>query len=97
MILPYDNLHLVPWWPENNNDIKSVFFFSTGCPKCQVLKKKLDNLNIHYIICDNINIMETMGIMTVPQLLITMKDFSACLLDFSMAVKWLKEYEKNEN
>ena len=41
--------------------------------------------------------METMGIMTVPQLFVTMEDFSACLLDFSMSVKWLKEYEKNEH
>ena len=72
--------------------MQEIIFYTTNCPKCQVLKKKLDNLNINYSICNNVNQMENMGIMTVPMLSI-----GTDLLDFSRAVKWLKEYEKNEN
>ena len=72
--------------------MQEIIFFFFFCPKCQVLKKKLDNLNINYSICNDINQMENMGILTVPMLSI-----GTDLLDFSRAVKWLKEYEKNEN
>ena len=30
-----------------------VILYSTGCPKCQVLKSKLDSKNISYELFDN--------------------------------------------
>ena len=71
--------------------MQKIIFYTTNCPKCQVLKKKLDSLNIKYQICGDVDIMEQKGIRSVPIL-----EIETDLLDFSRAVKWLKEYEKNE-
>lgn len=72
--------------------MNQIIFYTTHCPKCKVLKAKLDSLNIDYITQDDINIMENMGMTTAPMLQIENN-----LLTFSQAVKWLKEYEKNEH
>lgn len=72
--------------------MNQIIFYTTHCPKCKVLKAKLDSLNINYITQDDINIMENMGMTTAPILQVGNN-----LLTFSQAVKWLKEYEKNEH
>lgn len=72
--------------------MQKIIFYTTNCPRCQVLKKKMDNLGIDYELNDDIEEMMLQGIQTVPVLKIEKQ-----LLDFSQAVKWLKEYEKNEN
>lgn len=72
--------------------MNQIIFYTTHCPKCKVLKAKLDSLNIDYITQDDINIMENMGMTTAPMLQVGNN-----LLTFSQAVKWLKEYEKNEH
>jgi len=81
--------------------MQKIIFYTTNCPRCQVLKKKMDNLGIEYTICNDVDKMEKLGIMTVPTLEIEEEMFDSSmfttLLDFSQAVKWLKEYEKNEN
>ena len=81
--------------------MQKIIFYTTNCPRCQVLKKKMDSLGIEYTICNDVNKMEKLGIMTVPTLEIEEEMFDSSmfttLLDFSQAVKWLKEYEKNEN
>ena len=45
-----------------------IILYSTGCPKCQVLKKKLDGKNIKYVLCDDQNIMKAENIDKVPVL-----------------------------
>lgn len=81
--------------------MQKIIFYTTNCPRCQVLKKKMDALGIDYELNNNIEEMALQGIQTVPMLRIEeeMPDSSilTTLLDFSPAVKWLKEYEKNEN
>ena len=81
--------------------MQKIIFYTTNCPRCQVLKKKMDSLEIEYNICNDIDKMEKLGIMTVPTLEIEEEMFDSStlttLLDFSQAVKWLKEYEKNEH
>ena len=72
--------------------MQKIIFYTTNCPRCQVLKKKLDNLGIDYELNNDIEEMMLWGIQTVPRLRIEKQ-----LLDFSQAVKWLKEYEKNEH
>lgn len=72
--------------------MNQIIFYTTHCPKCKVLKAKLDNLNIDYVTQDDINIMENIGMTTAPMLQIENN-----LLTFSQAIKWLKEYEKNEH
>ena len=74
------------------NGTEKIIFYTTNCPRCQVLKKKMDSLGIEYELNDDIEEMMLWGVQTVPMLRIEKQ-----LLDFSQAVKWLKEYEKNEN
>ena len=81
--------------------MRKIIFDTTNCPRCQVLKKKMDSLGIDYELNDDIEEMMLWGIQTVPMLRIEEELFDSSslttLLDFSQAVKWLKEYEKNEN
>lgn len=72
--------------------MNQIIFYTTHCPKCKVLKAKLDSLNINYLIQEDINVMENIGMTTAPMLQVGNN-----LLTFSQAVKWLKEYEKNEH
>ena len=60
--------------------------YSTGCPKCQVLKKKLDAAGINYTIESNIEIMKDKGFLQVPILEVDGKHMS-----FTEANKWIGE------
>lgn len=83
-----------------SNGTEKIIFYTTNCPRCQVLKKKMDSLGIDYELNDDIEEMMLWGIQTVPMLRIERELFnssSTALLDFSQAIKWLKEYEKNEH
>lgn len=63
-----------------------IIFYSTNCPKCKVLKTKLDKINIQYTVNENVDKMLQLGIQSVPALQI-----NDIILDFGQAVKWLKE------
>lgn len=66
-----------------------AILFSTGCPRCEVLKKKLQQKGIMFSVPGNDDVMkasEEYGFSTVPQLLVGDK-----LMDFSAAVKWIGE------
>lgn len=69
--------------------------YTTGCPKCKVLKKKLEDAKIEYIIEESIeSIMEvcnTLGVTTVPILEVEENKY----LDFTEAIKWVGEYSAN--
>ena len=67
--------------------IKKIILYSTGCPKCNVLKKKLAEFNIDYEENNSIDEMIGLGIKEIPVLKIEDK-----LLDFSEAIKWLSIY-----
>lgn len=60
--------------------------YSTGCPRCNVLKKKLAEKDIDYTENNSVDEMVSMGIMEVPVLSVDGK-----LLDFSEAVKWVND------
>ena len=61
-----------------------VVFYSTGCPKCKVLKAKLDSKSIDYTIFNDVDRMVEMGITTVPDLMVDGK-----LMNFKESVDWL--------
>ena len=44
----------------------SVILYSTGCPKCKVLKAKLDSKGIKFDVVDDVDEMLRLGITTVP-------------------------------
>ena len=63
-----------------------VTLYTTNCPKCKVLEKKLEDKNVKFEICDNVDIMLEKGMMQAPYLEIDNE-----LLDFSKAIKWINE------
>lgn len=63
-----------------------VILYSTGCPKCGVLKNRLDEKGIEYEINSSVFEMEALGITRVPVLCTGTE-----LLGFNEAVKWLQE------
>lgn len=60
--------------------------YSTGCPKCRVLAKKLDSKNIQYTIVDDVNKMLEMGIVSVPYLQI-----DDVLMNYKESVEWINK------
>lgn len=64
--------------------MREVIFYTTGCPKCKILKKKLDEKNISYAINDSVDKMLELGITQVPVLSI-----DGQLKNFKESVEWV--------
>lgn len=60
--------------------------YSSHCPRCQVLEKKLDKKNICYDVVDDMNEMRALGIKSTPVLVIGNK-----MLPFMEAIQWVNE------
>ena len=60
-----------------------ITLYSTGCPKCQILKKKLDAKGINYTTVTDVNEMLAKGLNLMPVLQVNEQ-----LLDFALAVEW---------
>lgn len=60
--------------------------FSTGCPKCTILKKKLSQKDIKYTEVNDIQQMLDMGLQSVPWL-----EVDGQMMDFEQANKWINE------
>lgn len=67
----------------------SIILYSTGCPKCNVLEAKLNSKSIKYEVCKDIEVMQSKGMMTAPNL-----EVDGELMDFSAAIKWIREYKE---
>ena len=65
----------------------SIILYSTGCPKCSILKKKLEEKKIPYDTVTDIEEMISLGINEVPVLSVNGE-----LMSFSNAVKWVNEW-----
>lgn len=65
-----------------------IILYSTGCPKCEVLKKKLKAKNIEYVENNNVEDMESLGIDQVPVLSI-----DGSLMGFAEANNWINNTE----
>ena len=61
-----------------------ILYSSSICPKCKVLKMKLDKANIAYDTNQNMEDMEKLGIKSLPYLQLD----DGTLLDFGAAVKY---------
>ena len=66
----------------------SVVLYSTGCPNCKILKKKLDAVGIEYSEENSIDTMLALGITNVPVLSINGE-----LLDYRNAMIYVNELE----
>lgn len=62
----------------------NVILYSTGCPKCKILEKKLSEKNVAYTNVSDVEIMLSMGLSTVPML-----EVDGDMMKFSDAVKFV--------
>lgn len=67
-----------------------IVFYSTNCPKCKVLKSKLDSKGIKYEIVDDVDEMLSLGISTVPCLGVDGK-----IMNFKESVDWVNSMKNN--
>lgn len=67
------------------SDDKTVILYSTGCPKCNVLKRKLDESCTTYTTETDVDKMISLGISSAPALGVDGK-----ILDFKQAIDWLR-------
>ena len=63
--------------------------YSTGCPKCSILKRKLDENGITYTEVNDVDLMLAKGMVSVPML-----EVDGNIMDFANAVKWVNEVVK---
>lgn len=64
-----------------------VILYSTHCPKCTVLEKKLEKAGIDFKVCDDEKIMEEYNFQSLPMLQV-----DTSIMDFGAAIKWVGEY-----
>ena len=71
--------------------MESITVYSTGCPRCIVLLKKLEQKKITWVnIVSDIEIMKKIGIMSVPMMSIN----DGPLMTFDEAIKWVNNQEE---
>ena len=70
----------------------AVILYSTGCPKCKIIKAKLESKNVKFDIVDDVDVMKSKGFTTVPQVEINGK-----VVDFVGVNKLINEYNESES
>lgn len=63
-----------------------ITLYTTHCPKCQVLEKKLEKANILYETCEDTTVMKEKNFTSTPMLEIDGKLFS-----FKEAIDWINK------
>lgn len=61
-----------------------MILYSTNCPKCKILKEKLDAKHLQYDICSDVDKMISLGFTHVPVL-----EISGKYLNFTEALKYI--------
>lgn len=64
----------------------NVILYSTGCPKCNILKKKLADAKIDYSVIEDVDVMVSKGLKEVPWL-----EVDGNLMNFVDSSKWINE------
>lgn len=63
-----------------------IILYTTNCPRCVILEKKLNEKNIPFKIETDISILVDKGFTTAPIL-----DNNGWFMDFNEAVKWVNK------
>lgn len=66
--------------------MNKIILYEHGCPRCKVLKMKLDQKGIEYETVNDVDIMKAMGFVEAPKL-----EVDGVVYGFKEAVDWLKE------
>ena len=65
-----------------------ITLYSTHCPKCNILKAKMDQKGIVYDMIEDVDIMMSKNFMSLPML-----EVDGNVMDFGAAVKWVNGVE----
>ena len=65
----------------------NVVLYSTNCPKCMVLEKKLELSDIDYQVVTDEDVMIEKGFASAPVL-----EVDGEVMDFGAAVRWVNEH-----
>lgn len=65
--------------------MEQIILYEHGCPRCKVLKTKLDQKGIKYETVNDINIMQAKGFTEAPKL-----EVDGIVMGFKDAIDWLK-------
>lgn len=68
--------------------MSKLVMYTTHCPKCMILEKKLKAKGLVYDTCEDVGIMTDMGIQFTPMLAVDDK-----LLSFNEAVQYINKIE----
>ena len=63
-----------------------VILYEHGCPKCKVLKMKLDQKKIDYETINDIEVLKAKGFLEAPKL-----EVDGVVMGFKDAADWIKE------
>lgn len=66
--------------------MNKIILYSTGCPKCNVLKKKLTECGIEFEENNDVEEMIRLNFINVPVLLTNGK-----IMEYKEAINWIKE------
>lgn len=72
--------------------MENITLYSTGCPQCTVLKKKLDAAGIKYDLVMDQEVMVSLGFKSAPILAV-----GGYYYTFAEAIRWVKEQQNNGN
>ena len=64
----------------------SVILYSTNCPKCKVLEKKLEQKNIEFELINDQGVMVEKGFMSAPML-----EVNGNIMNFTEANEWVNK------
>ena len=67
-----------------------IVFYSTHCPKCSILEKKLKQANSKYTENNDVDAMVAKGMTSAPSLEVDGK-----LMSFAESIEWIKSQEVN--
>lgn len=68
-----------------------MILYTTGCPQCKVLYKKLQAAGIEFDVCEDVARMRELGFAAAPVFELD----NGKRMNFSEAIVWLREVEAN--
>ena len=68
-----------------------IILYSNGCPKCKILKERLNEKGLKYEESDDAEVLKNNNILAFPAL-----DIGGKILKFYNAINWLKNQKMEE-
>ena len=68
--------------------MQDIVLYSNNCPRCNVLKAKVQRTGLPFRVVDDVDAMEQLGITSVPYLCV-----DGQMMDFPTACKWVNILE----